>query len=470
MNEDSSYSKYLLSKTKMKESEVKNNTSFSVNDLSMTNEICLGDNAGTKLKCHIPKSRTNDFFKLLNQTEIFRKRVACFHIESCGNKQYNSSKNLTEIFFNLESHLNIQQLDFIRIDLAMSIEIPSSFSETENGKCLMINGNFFSNLNIEQNTILSSIGMKNFNKSLIGVYNRKLGLIKEGIERINVYSCLIPEFFSRRIRTSNSCQFTSRIIYETMISLEKEMNSRKEMKIVSDLRKSASLFKRPPSKDHSFRIELNCNLFLALSIFSEPYEGVKRGEKYYIETESLYSFMRKFALMLLSFSVTKPKKTTEFISLMLLEIFFLEFYIKGTQNLHLVSNVKSLKIFSKSLIISSGIPLHDPHAVLNEMISISENLKQNEILRKCVKYSKNIPDAQKEKVFNFLNFITTKNFHKIFDVFLSEYCAALRTIPTKKKTIEIVKISPLEFSLGLINHKRYLIKKKILCFIILFHG
>lgn len=132
---------------------------------------------------------------------------------------------MTEIFYQLESLLDLRKFNFMRVDIALTMELEKSADEEK--QALYIESDMFSRFSVTPNSILCSDKILNYSGNLNSIHtsklkkggrstNSKLRLHPSSIERVNSYSCPIPVLWDRRIRNSNCCQATSRILYETM--------------------------------------------------------------------------------------------------------------------------------------------------------------------------------------------------------------------------------------------------------------
>ena len=131
----------------------------------------------------------------------------------------------------------------------------------KNKEALYLKTDFYNEHFITQTTPLCSKTIKNFNKSLWNIVKSKLLLDPHSLDKINVYSCMIPELFSRRLRTSKVCQLTGKAVFDSMQKAITFSSALPELKILKDLREGVMKLERSDLMDYSFRIEFTTNLF-----------------------------------------------------------------------------------------------------------------------------------------------------------------------------------------------------------------
>ncbi|KRH93301.1 hypothetical protein M153_1131000486 [Pseudoloma neurophilia] len=300
------------------------------------------------IKEYIGKSCVSAFFKILINDDFFRSIIKAFHFQSAGSKRFISCRNLSEVYYQLQQEIHLEAIKFIRTDFALSCEL----SDNLNQASLYVYNDFYKNIFLTPYTILGSYQTSNFNGNLNSIdfsrfidqngrrqtsNSKKLRVDSSSLERINIYSCMIPEIFNKTLISSNTCQFTSRTLYENMLDLEQPSRDRTPTNIINSISKTLEkLEKNLHIGCHSFRTELNTSLLAGGTIFSRVYEKLQNSPVYKFETAPLFKYLYDITSRLYSFFLCPSSNITDYIKCLIIEIFLVEFLVKGTNNTHVL--------------------------------------------------------------------------------------------------------------------------------------
>lgn len=387
------------------------------------------------IKHRIGKSLTHNFFNILIKNKKFSQYVKNFHIESFGNKAWSSTSNVLSLHDTLEQVIDTEKIDFIRCDFAVSAAISSSeLQNQKNG--LYIQTDFYKNLSLRENTIFSSECMSNVNQKLTKIENKKIALDPEGIDKINIYTSLIPEIFPRKIRDLRACQFTGIILYSAMCRAQED-ESRKDPIIIKELKKSTIKLQSSTSKDHSFRIEIMTNLFASTVKIQKAVYCMKKGKSYIYNTEEIYKFLDMLCQNLISIYAKNCFELKDYFRLIVIELLLMELYIKGTTNTQIIFTKEIDELFSR-LVNPHNIPLHNFQKIVEKVQQIYDHHKIPSTLAKSVQYSKYIPQSKMQETYYFINVLFDKDLKKIANFIRSEYNKFLSDIPVSRQSQSIL--------------------------------
>lgn len=442
-----SYTKYILS------SESNNDFAFNRRDSDTKNWQEKSCNQ-IKFSEIIPGSLIQEFFGFLSSDPNFTRIVKCFYIESYGNKKWSSAHKMSSLYHKLEKIMATDIFDFLRIDFALSLATCNK--ELENRKqSLYVTTNFYQDLSVRKNTLFCSRKIENINSSLWFIHKGKLVLDINSIDKINVYSCIIPELFSRTLRSSKACQITSKIVYDLMCKSQKSISTLPDTRILKNLRDTLHKLQRNNLMDHSFRIEFTTSSIAAPVKMQKAANSILEGNVFLYDTEPLYDYLQSMCCLLFNFIDSKLESPKDLLKLMIYEVLLLEVYVKGTNNLHFLANDMT-RDYVRRLISEFDIPIHDPKKVEEKITAMHSESSIKDLLLKATKYSVSIPKSRIFEMYEFIGILFESDIQKIKNTIIDEFNRAMSEIPANKINIIIYEISTDLFVDSLIHAEKFI--------------
>ncbi|KRH94649.1 hypothetical protein M153_1820009975 [Pseudoloma neurophilia] len=473
MKETSTYRQYLSSKdfSKDKERYTRFNSKTNENDEYDDEEEAQKSKKSKKnseevtVKEFVGRACVKYFFKCLKNDDFFSRTVVAFHFQSAGSKRFISASSMTELLFGLELEIQTDKVPFLRSDFAYNCEL----AENDGNTALFINTGFYQNIAIKPYKILGCEKLNNFNDSLISIVestyrtqegrriygsHKKLRLDPQSIERINSYTTIIPELFDRKIRMSSAGQFTSRIVYETMLdTYNSERKNRAPHRIIKSFEESLTkLNNRNNIGQHSYRIEINSSLYSCPPVLARIQRDVRKQPKYSFKTTKILPYLLNIVNLLMNFfNIASSDEKTVFLKCIIIEIFLVELLIKGTINPQILTKSvynmvpNEFMSYFKSLRSQNDIALHNTQVILSDMMKLLKEVDVFSIMSKSIEYSTNITHLAKKKSHIFLRSLFLHDNHAFVDEFFEAFRESTEKIKQLKDLLESTPITPEAF-------------------------
>ena len=439
------YSKYLLS--------VENNDDIHFNIRNRNIEEAGFGFQRRRIKQSIGDSLVVEFFNHLHKQDEYTRIVQLYHLESFGNKRWSSSSNVTRLYSKLEEIIDTEQIKFVKVDFAFSVAF-ENMELLNHKKGLYIESNFYDEHFVVRNTLFCSRRMPNINSRLWSIQRSKLVLDPFSLDKINIYSCLVPELFDRGLRTSKACQITSKALFDAMIKAQTKKEYIDDKKVVKQIRDSLVRLQRRELMDHSFRIEISSSLYTASVAMQRAFYTTFISKKFIYDTEAIYDYLEKLCRIVLNFFDDPISSRDDFLKIMIYEVLLVEIYIKGTTNSHFLCN-REVDDYLKTFLHPSAIPLHDIRKTADDLLLLIEKQSLKNILEETVKYSIQIPKLKKIEVFQFIGVLFEDDLYNWETMIIESFNNFRREIPTKKISVESEPITPTNFINTLLSLEKF---------------
>lgn len=442
-----SYTKYILS-SESRDFYIKNN------NFPRSEVIAEKRPTQNYMQEVIPDFLLQSFTDMILKDKSLEKIIKAFYIESFGNKRWSASRNMTTLLYKFEKIIDTERLNFLRIDFALSVAKTNIQFENQK-RSLYIKTNFCDDISIRRNSLFSSKKIENKNSKLWFIQKGKIVYDINSIDKINIYSCMIPELFSRKLRSSKACQLTSKIIFDLMCKAQKSASSLVDTHLVKDLRKTMHSLESNDLMDHSFRIEFTTTMFGGPIKIQEAYNSVCDGEVFEYDTGPLYEHLLTMCRLIFNFIDFETITPSSLLKLMIYEILFIEVYIKGTTNFQFLGN-NHTRDYIKRLINKTAIPLHNPIVVADDIISLHKQTCLKTLFLDAIKYSVLIPKKKINDVYEFIMIIFEQDLQKIKNTIIELFNDQVAGIHESKIGIESNEISATQFISSLLSMERFI--------------